>query len=123
MPNTKPAVQATPAVSEPAHEVEAELAREVEAEPVREVGAKRGREVEAEPPASGHAHGGWSIQIGAFDGENEAKEHLSAARLKMRGALVGYPSLNVFREGIRRFIVRALPVSIRLSAEIYLQAA
>ena len=88
MPNTNPAVQATPAVSEPAHEVETELAREVEAEPVREVGAKRGREVEAEPPASGRAHGGWSIQIGAFDGENEAKEHLSAARLKMRGALV-----------------------------------
>ena len=29
------------------------------------------------------------IQIGAFDGENEAKEHLTAARLKMRGALVG----------------------------------
>src|SRR5271156_994247 len=88
MPNTNPAVQATPAVSEPAHEVEAELARDVEAEPVREVGAKRGREVEAEPPASGRARGGWSIQIGAFDGENEAKEHLSAARLKMRGALV-----------------------------------
>ena len=29
------------------------------------------------------------IQIGAFDGENEAKEHLTAARFKMRGALVG----------------------------------
>ena len=29
------------------------------------------------------------IQIGAFDGEDEAKEHLTAARLKMRGALVG----------------------------------
>ena len=28
------------------------------------------------------------IQIGAFDGENEAKEHLTAARLKMREALV-----------------------------------
>jgi D-alanyl-D-alanine carboxypeptidase len=29
------------------------------------------------------------IQIGAFDGENEAKEHLTAARLKMHEALVG----------------------------------
>ena len=57
MPNARPSVQATPAVSEPANEVEAEP--------------------------------GWSIQIGAFDGENEAKEHLTAARLKMREALVG----------------------------------
>ena len=61
----KPSVQATPAVSEPA------------------------REVEAEPPARHQAHGGWLIQIGAFDGENEAKEHLTAARFKMRGALLG----------------------------------
>jgi D-alanyl-D-alanine carboxypeptidase len=88
MPNTNPAVQATPAVSEPAREVEAEPAREVEAEPAREVGAKRAREVEAESHAGRRAHGGWSIQIGAFDGENEAKEHLFAARLKIRGALV-----------------------------------
>ena len=101
MPNAKPAVQATPAVSEPA--------REVEAEPVREVGRRSER---------AHAHGGWSIQIGAFDGENEAKEHLSAARIKMRGALVVYPLLNVFREGIRRFIVRALPVSIRRALKL-----
>ena len=65
MPNTTPAVQATAVGSEPA------------------------REVEAEPPASGYAHGAWLIQIGAFDGENEAKEHLTAARLKVREALVG----------------------------------
>ena len=65
MPNAKPSVQATPAESEPA------------------------REVEAEPPARRQALGGWLIQIGAFDGENEAKEHLTAARFKMRGALVG----------------------------------
>ena len=65
MPNTTPAVQATAAVSELA------------------------REVEAEPPAGRREHGGWLIQIGAFDGENEAKERLTAARLKMREALVG----------------------------------
>ena len=64
MSNAKPSVQATPVVSEPA------------------------REVEAEPHARRHALGGWLIQIGAFDGENEAKEHLTAARLKMREALV-----------------------------------
>jgi D-alanyl-D-alanine carboxypeptidase len=34
----------------------------------------------APPPV--HAHGGWIIQIGAFDGEQEAKEHLNAAQLK-----------------------------------------
>jgi D-alanyl-D-alanine carboxypeptidase len=72
MLNAKPAVQATLAVSEPA--------REIEAEPVREV--------KAESHASRRAHGGWSIQIGAFDGENEANEHLTAARRKMRGARV-----------------------------------
>jgi D-alanyl-D-alanine carboxypeptidase len=32
------------------------------------------------PPA--HARSGWMIQIGAFDGEDEAKQHLSAAQLK-----------------------------------------
>ncbi len=34
-----------------------------------------------------HAHGGWLIQIGAFDDENDAKQHLSAAQLKARGTL------------------------------------
>lgn len=33
------------------------------------------------------AHGGWLIQIGAFDDENDAKEHLTAAQQKARGAL------------------------------------
>jgi D-alanyl-D-alanine carboxypeptidase len=74
MPNAKPSVQATPAVSEPA------------------------RKVEAEPHASRHAHGGWLIQIGAFDGENEAKEHLTAARLKMSQALV-VPITERFQKG------------------------
>jgi D-alanyl-D-alanine carboxypeptidase len=39
------------------------------------------------PAASVHAHGGWLIQIGAFDGESEAKEHLSAAQTKVHAAL------------------------------------
>jgi D-alanyl-D-alanine carboxypeptidase len=74
MQNAKPSIQATPAVSEPA------------------------RKVEAEPHASRHAHGGWLIQIGAFDGENEAKEHLTAARLKMSQALV-VPITERFQKG------------------------
>ncbi len=34
-----------------------------------------------------HARGGWLIQIGAFDDVNDAKEHLSAAQLKLHAAL------------------------------------
>jgi D-alanyl-D-alanine carboxypeptidase len=34
-----------------------------------------------------HAHSGWMIQIGAFDDEDEAKQHLSDAQVKARAAL------------------------------------
>jgi cell division septation protein DedD len=40
---------------------------------------------EAEPAA--RAHSGWLIQIGAFEGEDEARQHLREARLKTRTAL------------------------------------
>jgi D-alanyl-D-alanine carboxypeptidase len=39
------------------------------------------------PPPPSHAHSGWVIQIGAFDGEQEARQHLSDARIKAHGAL------------------------------------
>ena len=42
-----------------------------------------------EPPPHAHAHGGWLIQIGAFDAEEEAKQRLSAAQLKAPKALAG----------------------------------
>ena len=38
-------------------------------------------------PARIHARGGWLIQIGAFDGEDEAKQHLSAAQTKVHDML------------------------------------
>jgi D-alanyl-D-alanine carboxypeptidase len=38
-------------------------------------------------PAARHAHGGWVIQIGAYDGEEEARQHLSDARSKVHQAL------------------------------------
>jgi D-alanyl-D-alanine carboxypeptidase len=38
-------------------------------------------------PAARHAHGGWVIQIGAYDGEQEARQHLSEARSKVHEAL------------------------------------
>jgi D-alanyl-D-alanine carboxypeptidase len=37
------------------------------------------------PPA--HSHGGWLIQIGAFDDELDAKQHLSAAQIKVHAPL------------------------------------
>jgi D-alanyl-D-alanine carboxypeptidase len=54
----------------------------------------------AEPvPPQPHARGGWLIQIGAFEGEDEAKQHLSAAQLKARGALA---SADPFTERIQK---------------------
>jgi D-alanyl-D-alanine carboxypeptidase len=50
-----------------------------------------GEPVKAEPviasAAPVHAHGGWLIQIGAFDDEDQAKQHLSAAQTKVSAAL------------------------------------
>jgi D-alanyl-D-alanine carboxypeptidase len=37
------------------------------------------------PPV--HSHGGWLIQIGAFDDEGEAKQHLTAAQIKVHAPL------------------------------------
>jgi len=34
-----------------------------------------------------HAHSGWMIQIGAFEDEDEARQHLSDAQLKVHAAL------------------------------------
>ena len=34
-----------------------------------------------------HAHGGWMIQIGAFDDEDQAKQHLSDAQVKVHTTL------------------------------------
>jgi D-alanyl-D-alanine carboxypeptidase len=41
----------------------------------------------SEPPAQVRARGGWLIQIGAYPGEDEAKQHLSAARSKVHDKL------------------------------------
>jgi D-alanyl-D-alanine carboxypeptidase len=41
----------------------------------------------SEAPAQVRARGGWLIQIGAYPGEDEAKQHLSAARSKVRDKL------------------------------------
>jgi len=41
----------------------------------------------AEPPARVRARGGWLIQIGAYEGEDEARQHLSDAQAKVRDNL------------------------------------
>jgi D-alanyl-D-alanine carboxypeptidase len=85
--------QAAPAFSEPAklkpEKIEAtklagarlELAKvEIVSAPVKSQSA-------ASAPNAPHSHDGWLIQIGAFDREDEARQHLSTARLKVRDAL------------------------------------
>jgi D-alanyl-D-alanine carboxypeptidase len=39
------------------------------------------------PMPQSHAHGGWIIQIGAFGGEDEARQHLSEAQSKLHETL------------------------------------
>lgn len=46
-----------------------------------------------------HARGGWLIQIGAFEGEDEAKQHLSAAQLKAPAMLA---AAGAFTERVQK---------------------
>jgi D-alanyl-D-alanine carboxypeptidase len=64
-------VQMQPAQIEPAH---------------TEVRAIMPSTIANSAPAA-HAHGGWLIQIGAFDDEDQAKQHLSAAQIKVHAPL------------------------------------
>ncbi len=41
-----------------------------------------------------HTHGGWLIQVGAFEDESEAKQHLSAAQLKVPAMLAAAASFT-----------------------------
>jgi D-alanyl-D-alanine carboxypeptidase len=68
------------------------------------------------PPA--HAHGGWLIQVGAFEAEDEAKQHLSAAQLKVPGMLAAAdPFTERVQKGDKTFY-RARFVGLdRLTAE------
>jgi D-alanyl-D-alanine carboxypeptidase len=52
-----------------------------------------------EPQAPAHAHSGWLIQIGAFEAEDEAKQHLNAAQTKVRTALA---AADPFTERIQK---------------------
>ncbi|MGB7098725.1 MAG: serine hydrolase [Xanthobacteraceae bacterium] len=65
------------ASTEPAH-----IVTSLKAEP-----AKPGVAMSEPPPRRAHAHGEWVVQVGAFEDEGEAKQHLSAARLKVPAML------------------------------------
>jgi D-alanyl-D-alanine carboxypeptidase len=108
VPSSEPGAIATaprpePAAAEPA-KPDSVKAEPIKAEPVRAEPTKIESKIEpkaeaakpqlaksesqAEPEApQAHARGGWIIQIGAFDGEDEAKQHLSAAQGKVRTML------------------------------------
>ena len=56
--------------------------------------------VKPEPSAAQiRARGGWIIQIGAFEAEEEAKQHLSEARLKIPHILA---SADPFTERVQK---------------------
>ncbi len=89
-PVTIPAVKSDPIKSEPAKaniaKPEVATAAPASIEPVKPEPAKA-EPAKSEPPAQVRARGGWLIQIGAYPGEDEAKQHLSAARSKVRDKL------------------------------------
>jgi D-alanyl-D-alanine carboxypeptidase len=66
------------------------------AQPVKAIPVKA---ASAAPSASPHAHGGWIIQIGAFDSEDEARQHLNDAKQKVHGALT---AAQAFTERVQK---------------------
>jgi D-alanyl-D-alanine carboxypeptidase len=88
-PAKNPLAKVEPAKVEPA-KVEPALTMPAMHEPAPEPVRTAREDTKAEPsiPAARiHAHGGWIIQIGAFEDESDAKQHLSAAQVKMHAAL------------------------------------
>jgi D-alanyl-D-alanine carboxypeptidase len=73
--------KAEPAKAEPA-KAEATKAGVAKTAPSTKLAAK----AEPEPPPA-RAHAGWIIQIGAFEAEDEARQHLSAAQTKVHTML------------------------------------
>ena len=53
----------------------------------------------AEPPAHPRARGGWLIQVGTFEGEDEARQHLIQAQLKAKTVLA---SAEPFTERVQK---------------------
>jgi D-alanyl-D-alanine carboxypeptidase len=90
-----PGANETPSIN--SETIQTEPAQTEPAEPARLAAAKS--EIPSTEPARIRARGGWLIQIGAFDGEDEAKQHLSAAQIKARQALA---SADPFTERVQK---------------------
>ena len=92
--------QAAPAFSDPAKlepkKIEAaKLAgARVELAKIETVNTSVKSEIAASSPKAPRAHDEWLIQIGAFDREDEARQHLSTARLKVRDVLAAAHALT-----------------------------
>jgi D-alanyl-D-alanine carboxypeptidase len=92
--------QAAPPISDPAklepEKIEAaKLAgASVELAKIETVNISAKSQIAASSPKAPHAHDEWVIQIGAFDREDEARQHLSTARLKVRDVLAAPNALT-----------------------------
>jgi D-alanyl-D-alanine carboxypeptidase len=87
-------------VGSPPQTVEAQAPAAV-AEQAIAARSEQGKPAAANPaPASPpRAHNGWMIQIGAFDGEAEARRHLTAAQHKLQSALA---AADPFTEAVHK---------------------
>jgi D-alanyl-D-alanine carboxypeptidase len=98
----EPATKSEPATVENA-KPEPAKAEQTKPESARSEAAKahlaKAEPPKSEPQAPARAHGGWLVQIGAFEAEDEAKQHLSAAQSKVHTALA---SADPFTERIQK---------------------
>jgi D-alanyl-D-alanine carboxypeptidase len=85
MPIAQSPAQAAPASSEPV-KLKPEKIEATNAAPKVQL-AKVEPKSQIAPSTPLHADSGWLVQIGAFDREDEARQHLSTARLKLHDAL------------------------------------
>jgi len=89
-----PAVVPVPISPAPRTESKADLA--LTAQPIKTAPIKSAN---AAPETAPHAHSGWIIQIGAFDSEDEARQHLGDAKQKVHGPLA---SAEPFTERVQK---------------------
>jgi D-alanyl-D-alanine carboxypeptidase len=100
MPTVQRPAQAAPAFSEPAKlepkkiEVAKLAGARVELAKIETVNTSVKSHIAASSPEAPHAHDGWLIQLGAFDREDEARQHLSTARLKVRDVFAAAHALT-----------------------------
>jgi D-alanyl-D-alanine carboxypeptidase len=100
-----PAATRSAAVSEPAPRAEGAppaaplLLHAPKPAPPPEPEATAAPAPKAEPSPQAHTHGGWLIQIGAFEAEAEARQHLTNAQTKARTVLA---SADAFTEKVQK---------------------